>query len=342
MGKRTLVLVIALVLAGVSAFAIWSYLSSVEDDVRADIVAVRVFRATQPIEIGTVGEEAAEVIEESQALQENVVFEESTILCVGPVQNNNQDVDAAACTNNPSNLDALLDGTVAAGPIAAGQLITSGMFVLPAELNSASLSEQIPQGKVAISIRPGEVDSVGGFIRPGDRVNLIASATINLNASFELLKNPDLRELLVGAGFGQAVPGTGTTTQPAIDPVTGEVVEDPVTTFIETLPTSIEFTQTVLQNLEVLAIGADTRDAPLGTGLEPQGSQIITLEVTPEQAEKIEFSKQFTSIALMLLPDPEQFPYTEFEARGVTTDDLFDLVGRIQEILAPLEGLLGN
>jgi Flp pilus assembly protein CpaB len=342
MGKRTLVLVIALVLAAVSAFAIWSYLSGVEDDVRKDIVAVRVFRATQPISTGTTGEQASETIEESQALQENVVFEESTILCVGPVPNDNQNVDPSVCTNNPSNLDALLDGTVAAGPISAGQLITSDLFILPAELNSASLSEQIPQGKVAISMRPTEVDAVGGFIRPGDRINLIASANINLNSSFELLKDPELRELLIGAGFGQPVPGTGSTTDPAVDPVTGEPVDDPVTTFVETLPSSIEFTQTVLQNLEVLAVGADTRDAPLGTGLEPQGSQIITLELTPEQAEKIEFSKQFTSIALMLLPDPEQFPYTEFEARGVTTDDLFDLVPRIQEILAPLEGLLGS
>lgn len=342
MGKRTLVLVIALVLAGISAFAIWSYLSGVEDDVRADIVAVRVFRATDTISLGTTGEEARVVIAESEALKENVVFEESTILCVGPVQNDNQDADPSVCTNNPQNLDALLDGTVAAGPIAAGQLITSEMFVLPAELNSASLSESIPQGKVAISLRTSEVDNVGGFIRPGDRINLIASANINLNSSFELLKNPELRELLIGAGFGQPVPGTGSTTSPETDPVTGDPVEDPITTFVETLPNSIQFTQTVLQNLEVLAMGADTRDAPLGTGLEPQGAQIVTLEVTPEQAEKIQFSKQFTSIALMLLPDPEQFPYTEFEARGVTVDDLFNIVPRIEEILAPLEGLLGN
>jgi Flp pilus assembly protein CpaB len=342
MGKRTLVLVIALVLAGISAFAIWSYLSNVEDDVRQDIVAVRVFRATEPIATGTSSEEASEFIAESEASKEHVVFEESTILCVGPVQNSNQDPDPTVCANNPANLDALLDGSVAAGPIAEGQLITSEMFILPAELNSASLSEQIPQGKVAISMRPNEVNAVGGFIRPGDRVNLVASANINLNSSFELLKDPDLRELLIGAGFGEPVPGTGSTTGVETDPITGQPITDPVTTFVETLPTSIEFTQTVLQNLEVLAVGADTRDAPLGTGLEPQGGQIITLEVTPEDAEKIQFSTQFTSIALMLLPDPEQFPYTEFEARGVTTDDLFDLVPRIQEILAPLEGLLGN
>ena len=342
MGKRTIVLVVALVLAAVSAFAVWQYLSSVEDDVRSDIVAVEVFRATAPIATGTTGADAQELIESSEALQENVVFEGSTILCTGPVANANQDADPTVCTNNPSNLNALLDGTVAAGPIAAGQLITSEMFILPAELNSASLSEQIQQNKVAISLRPNEVQAVGGFIRPGDRVNLVASASINLSSSLELLKDPALRELLVGAGFGQPSNTAGAPGGQEIDPVTGEPITDPVTQFVETLPTSIDFTQTVLQNLEVLAIGADTRDAPLGTGLEPQGSQVITLEVTPEQAERIEFAKQYTTIGLMLLPDPELFPYTEFEARGVVTDDLFDLIPRIQEILAPLEGLLGN
>ena len=104
-----------------------------------------------------------------------------------------------------------------------------------------------------------------------------------------------------------------------------------MTEFVETFPNSIQFTQTVLQNIEVLAIGADTRPSPLGTGLEPQGSQIVVLEVTPEQAEQVEFAEQYTSIELALLPS--EFPYTEFEARGVLVDDLFDVVTRIQEQL---------
>ena len=341
MGKRTIVLVVALVLAAVSAFAVWSYLTTLEEDVRADIVEVEVYRATELIPTGTAGSEASALIEPSVALAESVAFENSTIVCTGPV--NKSGVDQTLCASNPQNLDAVLEGTVAAGPIAAGQLITADSFVQPAELNSVSLSESIPQGKVAISIRPTDVSAVGGFIRPGDRVNLVASASINLSASLELLKDPELRELLLGAGFGGGVTGGSTGGIGGEGGIAGgEEPVDPVTNFVETLPPSIDFTQTVLQNLEVLAVGADTEPAPLGTGLEPQGSQIIVLKVTPEQAEEIEFAKQYTSIALMLLPDPEQFPYTEFEARGVTVDDLFDLVPRIQEILAPLEGLLGN
>ena len=55
MGRRTIVLVIALVLAAVSGFAIWRYLSSIESEIRADIAEVRVYRTTQTIETGTSG-----------------------------------------------------------------------------------------------------------------------------------------------------------------------------------------------------------------------------------------------------------------------------------------------
>jgi hypothetical protein len=135
-----------------------------------------------------------------------------------------------------------------------------------------------------------------------------------------------LRELLLGSDFAGGTPAP----TPGLPPEGDEVV-DPVTEFVETIPNSIQFTQTVLQNIEVLAIGADTRPSPLGTGLEPQGSQIVVLEVTPEQAEQVEFAEQYTSVELALLPS--EFPYTEFEARGVLVDDLFDVVTRIQEQL---------
>ena len=61
MGRRTIVLVIALILAGVSGFAIWTYLSSIEDDIRADISEVRVYRTTVTIEAGTSGSAAGPI-----------------------------------------------------------------------------------------------------------------------------------------------------------------------------------------------------------------------------------------------------------------------------------------
>jgi len=339
MGKRTLVLAVALILAAVSAFSVWQYLSNIEDDIRRDIDEVRVYRATQDIDTGTEGAEAALVIEESIALRENVDPADGTgtgILCLGENVRADEEADPTICSENPDDLDGLLDGTLAAGPISKGQLITEQMFVTPADLNSVSLSESIPQGKVAISIRPSEDSASGGFIRPGDRVNLLASVTVDLsNITFTaLLTDPELRELVLGTS--DAPSDTGGSVEDEQTP--GEQITATANAF----NSSVQFTQTVLQNLEVLAVGADTVPAPIGLGLEPAGTQIVVLQVTPQQAELIEYAKQYTSVAMSLLPDPELFPYSEFEARGVFVDDLFDLIPRIQELLEPVEELLGN
>jgi hypothetical protein len=340
MGRRTIVLVIAVVLAVVSAFAVWRYLTTVEDDIKADITEVQVYRATGFIDTATPGEEAQPFIEQSTALREYVVFEGSTVICTGPAdRNEGQDPNEVGCPDNPNNLDIVLDDRVSAGPISQGQVLTADMFVTPAELNSISLSESIPQGKVAISVRPEDVGAVGGFIRPGDKVNLVASASIPINSLLQLLQDPVLREAVFGSDFAQA-------TAPASQPAAGEgsaeqtgsdSETDPVAALAETFPAQLDFTQTILQDLDVLAVGEDTRPSPIGTGLLPQGTQVIVLEVTPEQAEQIEYARQYTSVSMMLLP--KDLPYTPFDSRGVLVDDIFDLLERITE---QVEGTIGT
>jgi Flp pilus assembly protein CpaB len=338
MGRRSLVLIIALALAAVSAFSVWQFLSTVEEEARAEVQEVVVYRATQLIETGTSAVEAETFIEQSTALMSNVAFEGSTIVCDGPAENSDAPLDV--CGRNP-RLDSVLDPiNVAAGPISAGQLITSEMFVPPNLLTDIKLSESIPQGKVAVSFQPEAAAAAGGFVRPGDRVNLIASASIDLTQSTQLLQDPELRTLLLGE-FG--VDTTATAAPPAEGDDTGATTEtDPVTRLAETLPGSVDFTQTVLQDVEVLAVGADTRPSPLGTGLEPAGSQIVVLEVTPEQAEKIEFARQYTSVALSLIPSGEDTVYSPFDSRGIVIDDLFSLIDRIREQFEEAGVLLGN
>jgi Flp pilus assembly protein CpaB len=335
MGKRSLVLIIALALAAVSAFAVWQYLTTVEEDARAEVQEVIVFRATQLIETGTPVPEAEAFIEESTALVSTVVFEGSQIVCTGPAENSDAPLDS--CGRNP-RLDSVLDPiNVAAGPISAGQLISSDQFVAPNLLSDIKLSESIPQGKVAISIQADGSNTVGGFVRPGDRVNLLASVAYDLSSSTQLLQDPELRQLLLG----EAAAPVETTT-----PVEGEDTaapdEDPVSRLASTLPGSLEFTQTVMQDVEVLAVGADTRPSPLGTGLTPAGAQIVVLEVTPEQAEKIEFAGQYTDLAFVLIPSGEDTVYNSFESRGIIVDDLFSLIDRIREQFEEAGVLLGN
>ena len=341
MGRRTIVLVIAIALAAVSAFAVWRYLTTVESDIRADIAEVQVYRATDYISGKTTGEEAQPLIESALALRENIVFDGSTILCTGPKDENaGEDPNEFGCPENPRDLTSTLAGRVAAGPISAGQVITTDQWVEVTEFEDISLSEEIAQGKVAIGIRPDDVGAAGGFIRPGDRVNLIASASVQINSFLQVLENPELREIVLGESFQSTEtaprPPTGTEGDDGAGTVTA-VETDPVAGLAATFPTELDFTQTILQDVEVLAVGADTPQNRSGSGLTPVGTQIIVLEVTPQQAEQIEFARQYTTVAMGLLP--ADVPYTPFDSAGVIVDDLFTLIDRIQ---AQVEAALGG
>jgi Flp pilus assembly protein CpaB len=332
MGRRTLVLVIAVALAAISGFAIWQYLSNVESDIRADIAEVGVYRASEPIAAGTTGEEAKAFIEESTALRESVVFEGSTILCTGAVGDNADKNPAEyGCPDNPRDLNAALDAKVAAGPIAQGQLITNGSFADTRDLQQR-LKDAIAEGKVAISLTVDVSNASGGFIRPGDRVNLLASASLAPLQFLEVISNDELRDLLVNAAATPETPtdtdlgtgGTGGTTTPG--------------NLAGAIPTSIDVTQTILQDIEVLAVGADTRPAPLDSGLTPTAG-VVVFEVTPQQAELIEYARNYTQVALSLLPAGTYVPY---DAQPVVVDDLFGLLDRISAELGLVTGGTGN
>ncbi len=341
MGRRSLVLIIALALAAVSGFSVWQYLSSVEDEARSEVQEVIVYRATELIDTGTSVTEIEPLIEKSSALVESIVFEGSQIACDGPTETSSAPLDV--CGRNP-RLESILDPiNVAAGPISAGQLITADMFIAPNLLSDVKLSESLAEGKVAISFRPSEENTVGGFVRPGDRVNLIASASIDLTQSTALFEDPELRKLLLG----EDVVITETTEPPVIgeDGTTPE--DDAIARLAQTLPGSIDFTQTVLQDIKVFAVGPDTEPSPLGTGLEPAGAQIVVLEVTPEQAEEIEFASQYTNVALSLIPSGENAAgqakvYNPITSDGVIVDDLFTLIDRIRLQFEEAGVLLGN
>ncbi|MGI9585047.1 MAG: Flp pilus assembly protein CpaB [Acidimicrobiia bacterium] len=321
MGRRTLVLVIAVALAAISGFAIWQYLTNVESDIRADIAEVGVYRASEQIIAGSPGEESRAQIEESTALRESVVFEGSTILCTGAVGDNaDGNPNEVGCPSNPNDLNAVLDGKVATGPIAAGQLITASSFADTRDLQQR-LKDAIAPGKVAISINVDLVSASGGFIRPGDNVNILASASLAPLAFLEIISNSELRDLLIEAGV------------PEDELVEGEVPPEDQTTedtspanLGSAIPASIDVTETILQNVQVLAVGEDTRPAPLDSGLLPLAG-VVVFEVTPQQAEQIEWARQYTEVALSLLPAGDYVPY---DAQPVVVDDIFGLLDRLQ------------
>ncbi|MGQ0849521.1 MAG: Flp pilus assembly protein CpaB [Actinomycetota bacterium] len=296
MGRRALVLLVALLLAGVAAFAVFQFLQNIQSEAEAGQEKQTVFRATTFIAEGSQG---------SQVLQSQLVVES---------EENTQDLPDGAITTAEA-LQAALTNRLAVGPIERNQIITGSQWVeLSVQLKP--LSELIPSGKQAITISTDAVRGVNGFVRPGDLINLIITVEIEFN------------QIPVDSPiFG--IP-TETT---AADGTAGQEQTETVT-----------YTRYVLQGLPVLAVAQQVRSeegepTPVVTQqFDEQGNPIpadqaaqqqvpqtvFTLEVTPEQAERIVFSFETASVWLTLVPSD----FVEVETQGVTIENLFagDLV----------------
>lgn len=293
MGRRALVLLVALLLAGVAAFAVFQFLNGIRNDVEANREKTPVFRATQFIPEGSDG---------SLALQSS---------WFAPGEENVEDLPDGAITTD-QELQAIVSGRLAVGPIERNQIITQSQWA-QLTVNLKPLSELIPSGKQAMTISTDAVRGVNGFVRPGDLINLIITLDIEFN------------QIPVDSPiFGVPTDTTGTEGEPAA----AEPSE------------SITYTRYVLQGLPVLAVAQDVR-AEEGEGtpivvpeVDATGAPvaeeeqvidtIFTLEVTPEQAERIAYSFENGSMWMTLVPAD----FIEVDTDGVTVESLFagDLV----------------
>ena len=298
MGRRALVLLVALVLAGVAAFAVFQFLSGIQSEVEADREKVTVFRAGSTIPEGAQG---------SQILQQGVITQG---------EENTEDLPLGAVTSE-EQLQAVLGGRLAVGPIDQNEIITTSQWAqLTVDLKP--LSELIPSGKQALTISTDAVRGVNGFVRPGDMINLIITLDI------EFTQIPVDSPIFGIPTETTAADGTG-----------GEEASETVT-----------YTRFVLQGLPVLAVAQDVRpeegeSAPVVTPtVDAEGNPVpadqaaeqipqtvFTLEVTPEQAERIAFSFENGSIWMTLVPSD----FVEVETQGVTIESLFagDIVSDI-------------
>ena len=127
-------------------------------------------------------------------------------------------------------------------PIDRGEFFISGKN-LAAENAGAGLTSAIPQGMRAVSVRVSDISSVGGFVQPGTRVDV----------------------LMTGNPGGSAEPQT----------------------------------ITVLKNVAVLANGMNL-DRSVVRGESQQNAPIITLAVSPDDAEKLALATAQGRIQLAL------------------------------------------
>lgn len=283
MGRRALVLLVALLLAGVAAFAVFTFIRNYQGEIDAAQERVVVFRATQSVPEGQDGDLFLQtpmwVVSEDQV----------TDVPDGFIQSEDE-------------LNAVISGRVAVGPIANNQILTADQWVA-LTVDITPLAEQIPSGKQALTVSTDQIRGVNGFVQPGDRINAI----LTIDIEFTLLP--------------EFAPGFGIPTE---DEEGEEPEED---TEVVTL------TRYVLQGIPVLAVGRDVRPeegARQEVTVTPEGEAadgeptipptVFTLEVDPEQAERFVYAFENGSVWLTLVPED----FVEVDTDGITINNLFE------------------
>ena len=147
--RRVLILVIAVALAGLTAFLTFHYANSADERAFKDAQLVSVFLVKKDIPKGFPGE---------KALDEGYIARDSIPRKFFP---------AKGITNAQS-----LRGQVALAPLSAGVPVVEGSFVEP-RLAQESFAQRLDKGMQAVTLAVSDVQGVARLVVPGDHVNLM-------------------------------------------------------------------------------------------------------------------------------------------------------------------------
>ena len=149
--RRMLILVVAVALAGLTAFLTFSYADSADERAFKDAELVSVLLVKKDIPKGFPGD---------RALDEGYVGRESIPRKFFP---------AKAITNAQS-----LRGQVALAPLSPGVPVVDGSFVEP-RLAQESFAQRLQKGMQAVTLAVSDVQGVARLVVPGDHVNLMVT-----------------------------------------------------------------------------------------------------------------------------------------------------------------------
>jgi len=149
--RRTLILIAAVLVGAVAAYALWTYVGGIEDEANENAERVEVFKIVQDIPKGTFGDEAFAqgFIEPDEIAAE---FRPATAI------------------TDPSQID----GLVAISDLAANQVVVTNQFVTQQE-SLSTFSQLLKNNEVAITISVDQIRGVAGLLVPGDFVNLLVT-----------------------------------------------------------------------------------------------------------------------------------------------------------------------
>lgn len=288
MGRRALVLLVALLLAGVAAFAVYTFVQDYKGEIDEAQEKQTVYRAVQAVPEG----------------QDGNLFLQTPMW----VASEDQITDVPdGAIESEQELQAVIEGKVAVGPISNNEILTADQWV-QLSVDITPLAEQIPSGKQAITISTDQVRGVNGFIQPGDRINAI----ITLDIEFALLP-----ENAPGFGIPSEEPVEGETPteeQSEVITLTRYVLQG-----IPVLAVDRDVRSQEGDRQEV-----DVAPAPGTEGAEAAEptvpATVFTLEVDPDQAERFVYAFENGSVWLTLVPED----FVEIDTDGITIETLFE------------------
>jgi pilus assembly protein CpaB len=264
---RIISTIAAVVFATLAGVLVWKYLTNADHRAEAKKDLVPVLVAKNKIARGTV----FDAIVTDKLYEQKDVPKDS--LAPGQIE--------------PASADQLLNlykGKVAATDIFAGTPLVSEQFVQSSQLVS-TVAGAIPKGKEAITINLDQTHAVGGFVTPGDEVNVLVhlpvAGTDGKQSQVSAFLIPGVKVIAVGGST--VLPTNGTTAQ------------------------------------QVATDGNTTTTQP-----QVQPTSLITLQVTPRQAEQIVHGVETGSLWLSL--NPPDFTAGDFKNPAEIVDqfNLFD------------------
>jgi len=296
---RVLTAIAAVVLAALAGVLVWKYTDNAKNDAKKPFTFTSALVAKSRVAANTSFQ---------QALDSGLIAREQRVRNDVP----SSGVDG---TRTDAQLKAEYANLIAGHDIAEGQTIVAGDFVTAGSVASGlggTLSNDAAKlGKnnaQAISINLDDTHAVGGFLSPGDRVNVIATVDVTdltTNAGKAIKTSaflmPGIKVLAVGATTGSVQTTAGSQS------------------------------------------GSNT--TPTTSPSNPQSRGVITLEVGPRQAEQIAQASQLGQLWLTL--NPSTYKAGDFAVDSVQeiagAQNLFDQqLSETDRLLAAIKAASGG
>jgi Flp pilus assembly protein CpaB len=266
--RRTAILIGAIAIGIVAVLLIVQYVNGIEDKIKGDNVETSVFVAKNDIKRGTDG---ATAVADSSIASASI-----------PRQ--------FAPATRIESTDAV-QKKVALFDIASGTVIVNGMFVDPSTTTITFRQRLSSPKHVAISISTDPVHGVGGFLVPGDEVNMMIYQD-----------NAKIKAALESPPKGADASGGDEQTNPDIsggadllDAIDAKPPENYVTTGGPQWIVLNRTARYMYQKVKIIAVGSnqlltpgEQAATPGANGAAPTtASNILTLEVPPDAAQYV-------------------------------------------------------